>query len=199
MALGDFCIINKIELIPLYLNSIHIAQPMDVTLFRPLKDAWRKAVSNWRIQNNGRAVGKPNFAPVLKLTLESIDTHSISKRGFTSCELASLSAEAIDYTKLLNTGHAVQQENTTAAISIVKNKNKDHECTLKFIESSIDMNALQLFIITEDRDEEWHGEEKYKELFSIWLKCRKLLKSDLPDMETKNHSSVQLKEFYFNI
>lgn len=151
MALGDFCIINKIELIPLYLNSIHIAQPMDVTLFRPLKDAWRKAVSNWRIQNNGRAVGKPNFAPVLKLTLESIDTHSISKRGFTSCELASLSAEAIDYTKLLNTGHAVQQENTTAAISIVKNKNKDHECTLKFIESSIDMNALQLFIITEDR------------------------------------------------
>lgn len=35
LALSDFCVQNKIELIALYPNATHLLQPMDVSIFRP--------------------------------------------------------------------------------------------------------------------------------------------------------------------
>ncbi|KYN00251.1 hypothetical protein ALC62_08986 [Cyphomyrmex costatus] len=85
MTLSDFC---RIELISLYPNSTHITQPMDVTLFRPLKNAWKKTVCNWRVQNDGKAMQKSEFASLLKIAIESINTEKILSNGFTCCGLA---------------------------------------------------------------------------------------------------------------
>lgn len=124
--------------------------------------------------------------------------------GFTCCGLAPLSAEAINYEKLLNTNRTTQHENINQEGSTTENK--EYKCTLKFIENSVDMDTLQLFMIAENRDEEWHGEEKYRELFTIWLKCRRLVKYNSTPMNIENDSSISkissvklLKEFYFNI
>ncbi|KAJ8971663.1 hypothetical protein NQ314_000588 [Rhamnusium bicolor] len=42
MELSNFCVENQIELIALYPNATHILQPLDVSVFHPLKNGWKK-------------------------------------------------------------------------------------------------------------------------------------------------------------
>ncbi|XP_046145944.1 MFS-type transporter clz9-like [Osmia bicornis bicornis] len=174
MALSDFCVEHEIEIISLYPNSTHITQPMDVALFRPLKEAWKKAVTDWRMQNGGKAVKKQNFAPVLQTALHSLNVKNILTQGFIACGLAPLSADAVNYEKLLNHDQLLQQKNLTNMNSSTSSHN-NYECTLTFIEDYIDDKTVQLFKVAEGRDGKWYGEEKYEVLFSIWLECRKLM------------------------
>lgn len=44
LALSNFCVAHQIELIALYPNATHLLQPMDVSLFRPLKLNWSKVI-----------------------------------------------------------------------------------------------------------------------------------------------------------
>ena len=111
MALSNFCVEHEIELISLYPNSTHITQPMDVALFRLLKETWKKAVTDWRMENGGIAIAKQNFAPILQTALQSLNLADILSHGFTAYGLAPLSVDAIHYAKLLNHNLVLQQNN----------------------------------------------------------------------------------------
>jgi len=77
MTLSDFCIAHKIELILLYPQC---------TLHNPWLyfDLWRKkAVCNWRIENDNMTVKKSDFAPLLEIVIESINTEKSLSNGFT--------------------------------------------------------------------------------------------------------------------
>jgi len=168
MALSDFCIAHDIELIALYPNATHLLQPMDVSLFRPLKAAWRNTVSEWRMQNSGLAMKKHNFALLLKKALDSIDTVNILKNGFRACGLCPFSPNAVDYNKLINktdNDKSNEKENE-------ENISPLEEQSLKFIEKNINANTLVDFELCKD-SEIWAGVEKDKSLFYLWLKLKK--------------------------
>ncbi|CAH2097239.1 unnamed protein product [Euphydryas editha] len=99
LHLSNFCSENGIEIIALYPNSTHILQPMDIAVFRPLKLFYRKAVVDWKMQNNGNKLKKEDFAPVLKIALESITVDCI-KNGFRGGGLHPFGPEYIDYSKM---------------------------------------------------------------------------------------------------
>lgn len=42
---------HGIILVALYPNATHLLQPMDVAVFRTLKEGWKKKVQEWRIKN----------------------------------------------------------------------------------------------------------------------------------------------------
>lgn len=48
---SQFCDKNGIILVALYPNATHLLQPMDVAVFRTLKENWKKKVHEWRIKN----------------------------------------------------------------------------------------------------------------------------------------------------
>lgn len=48
--LSEFCFKNQIELITLHLNSTHVIQPIDQSMFAPLKLAWKKQVNLNRLE-----------------------------------------------------------------------------------------------------------------------------------------------------
>jgi hypothetical protein len=54
--LGEFCKNNIIILICLFPNTIHILQPLDVTVFAPLKSKWKSTIRQWRLDHD--MVGK---------------------------------------------------------------------------------------------------------------------------------------------
>ncbi|KAJ8895068.1 hypothetical protein PR048_000393 [Dryococelus australis] len=51
LNLSEFCLENGIHLLALYPNPTYLMQPMDVSVFRPLKAYWKKEVYTWRLQN----------------------------------------------------------------------------------------------------------------------------------------------------
>lgn len=52
-TLRIFCSENGIILMALYRQFTHILKPMDVSVFHPLKSAWRNGMHRWRIEHNG--------------------------------------------------------------------------------------------------------------------------------------------------
>lgn len=57
---------KQIILIALYPNATHIYQPMDVSVFRPLKVGWLKGVEDWRFEHDNAKLKRECFAPLLK-------------------------------------------------------------------------------------------------------------------------------------
>lgn len=51
MHTSKFCQENGIILIALLPNATHLLQPMDVAIFRVLKEGWKKSVHQWRINH----------------------------------------------------------------------------------------------------------------------------------------------------
>ncbi|XP_072394966.1 uncharacterized protein [Diabrotica undecimpunctata] len=60
----------QIEVIALYPNATRILQPCDVSIFRPLKEAWRQSVREWEEQHPGGVVNKVVFASILEQAIK---------------------------------------------------------------------------------------------------------------------------------
>uniref|UniRef100_A0A182PX43 HTH CENPB-type domain-containing protein n=1 Tax=Anopheles epiroticus TaxID=199890 RepID=A0A182PX43_9DIPT len=102
IEVADICKSLGIILIALYHNTIHITQPADVAVFKPLKDAWRVSLEQWRFENASQSFTLNYFGEMLqKALLIGIKSASI-KNGFRVCGLHPFTAEAVDYTKCLN-------------------------------------------------------------------------------------------------
>ncbi len=50
-------------------NSTHLTQPLDVSVFRPLKQSWRAVLEEWKLKNKG-VMQKPIFPYLLKSSIE---------------------------------------------------------------------------------------------------------------------------------
>lgn len=164
MALSDFCVKNKIELIALYPNATHILQPMDVSVFRTLKRAYEKAVQEWRNKNNLKLLTRYDFAGVVKAALDSLDTKRILANGFRACGLHPFNPDAPAYNKLFN--------NTLPTISETPQSPPNPPSV--FIERFIDPIALQFFKSNND-NEVFNGPIEYKELYKAWLLNKRLV------------------------
>lgn len=59
---------------------------MDVAVFRPLKELWRKTVRKYRMQNDGKKINIEDFTPLFQKTLRLIFAKTLSV-SFTACSL----------------------------------------------------------------------------------------------------------------
>ncbi|CAD6216234.1 GSCOCG00011304001-RA-CDS [Cotesia congregata] len=160
MAVSDFCREKQIVLIALHPNATHILQPLDVAFFHPLKVAWRKVVTDWRMNNNGNKITKENFTTLLKSAVDTLDIRSIMKNAFKTTGLHPFSADAINYNKLRNKTKGNEEQDNASPQS------EDHHA-LTAMEKYIDPVTLRKFEEVDD-DEEWDGDLKDSSLFMVW-------------------------------
>lgn len=69
---------NNIDMIFLPPNSTHLAQPLDLSFFRPLKIAWREILLKWK-KGEGRkksSIPKSTFPTLLKRLIDAIEPNS---------------------------------------------------------------------------------------------------------------------------
>lgn len=98
---ADLCLDLGIILIVLYPNTTRITQPADVAIFKPLKNAWKAAVSEWQDRNNGEMFTLNHFAVVLQEAMKrGIVANSIIN-GFKACGLQPFDPDSIDYSKCI--------------------------------------------------------------------------------------------------
>ena len=62
LPLLKFCKEKSIELVALFPNSPHIIQPLDVAFFHPLKDAYKKSIREYKVDNNTVNIKKKCFS-----------------------------------------------------------------------------------------------------------------------------------------
>lgn len=68
------CEQNEIDFVCLPKSSTHLTQPLDVGFFRPLKQAWRNELNDWKNQNSRlNAIPKSSFPSLLRKTLDVMD------------------------------------------------------------------------------------------------------------------------------
>ncbi|KAJ8945178.1 hypothetical protein NQ314_009310 [Rhamnusium bicolor] len=68
--LSRFCKEKMIILVCLLPSTTHILQPLDVSVFFPLKNRWIKEVALWRFQHDGKEIRKKNV--VLTITMKDL-------------------------------------------------------------------------------------------------------------------------------
>lgn len=85
------CEANEIKFTFLPANSTHFTQPLDVSLFRPMKGQWRQVLeaSKTKKSAGNQAFEKQHFPRLLRATLEGME-HTLAKdiiAGFIKCGL----------------------------------------------------------------------------------------------------------------
>ncbi|XP_008558637.1 uncharacterized protein LOC103579109 [Microplitis demolitor] len=170
--LTKFCREKNIELIALYPNATHILQPMDVAIFRPLKAAWSTEVRDWRMEHNGEALKRQNFAPLLEKSLATLDINEILQNEFKSTGLHPFSADAITYTKFFES----EPESTAEIVpAIIYDETTEH---LRFIESHIEDELLEQFK-AQEKSAQWNGKLEDTSLFLFWQKIKQMTSRDI--------------------
>ncbi|KAG5864941.1 hypothetical protein JTB14_004536 [Gonioctena quinquepunctata] len=70
----------------------------DISISRPLKNAWKNRIQWWRIVNNGEKLQREDVAGQLEISLLEVIT---DKNGFESCGLFPFDVNNVDFSKLL--------------------------------------------------------------------------------------------------
>ena len=76
-------------------HSSHITQPLDVGFYGPLKQAWKKAVTNYAVDHVGKSVTKQTFAQIFKEAWENTVKVSTIINSFRAAGIYPISFTAI--------------------------------------------------------------------------------------------------------
>lgn len=174
--LSKFCNEHKIILVALYPNATHILQPLDVAVFKPVKQNWARAVHDWRKSRNNTQLTKYNFAPILKKVMDESLKKETIENGFRKCGLIPWNPDAIDFTK-------TDIMHSEAIESRPRPERKSHptadpydEKFLNNLESLISADTLALFKQTYDKfTPVWMGKPSSQDVYVVWKKVKDVL------------------------
>ncbi|XP_076666524.1 uncharacterized protein LOC143368051 [Andrena cerasifolii] len=159
--LSAFCHDHHIILVALPPNTTHLMQPMDVTMFSPLKAHWRKEVNAYRIENHVLSVAKHDFAVLLANVFTKMDLKTILSNGFSACGLHPFVIDKLDLSKVF-----------------IRSKNNDSETTtnqepslIESFEKYIDPDTLKQFRACGEV-EKWEGQTDDTNLYRVWKSMR---------------------------
>ena len=90
----ELCRLNDVEFVCLPPNSTHVLQPLDVAVYGPLKNHWRKILRELlKREPDAKALNKPKFPGLLKRLTESLDSKSLLQKGFDKCGIFPISCD----------------------------------------------------------------------------------------------------------
>ena len=93
---------NNVILFCFPLHNSHILQPLDVSVFGPLKQFWNKSLINFKGKYSV-TMTRANFFPVFDEAFEKAKGRPNNvKSGFRKCGIIPFTPDAIDYSKLIN-------------------------------------------------------------------------------------------------
>ena len=175
-----FCMEHKIILITLHPNCTHILQPLDVSVFKPLKSEYVKVAEKYKIENNQLSVQKEDIANLSYKTLNNLNVKDIFRNGFQRCGLCPFNVNAVDYSKVIT----LKRRN----VETIEQYSEQYKNALECIEKNITQDTLDSF--KKQKSKNWTGKIEDKNLFELWSK---LTKTNCDETEIDN--IVQEVEF----
>ncbi|XP_066590532.1 uncharacterized protein [Prorops nasuta] len=173
IPLVKFCRENRIELIALFPNATHILQPLDIALFHPFKDLWRKTVLKWKAENNQSRLKKEHVSKVLAETLACFTNEKkIIQGGFQAAGLMPFNPNAIEYNilnkkKKKKVKKQEDEPESQQAVTVAQTETKSQH--MQNLEQNLPHELLQAFREAEQIGF-WTRDVENIGLFNYWFK-----------------------------
>lgn len=120
-------VLNNIKFIMLPTNSTHLTQPLDVSVFHPLKVCWRRILEQWRIQSrHSGCIPKTQLPGLLARLWKKLNGDHLmsgfSKAGIYPCDRTKVLQEIPEHAPIIDTllCNSLLEEKIKAAYSIAK-------------------------------------------------------------------------------
>lgn len=166
MELSDLCRRNKIILIALLPNATHILQPLDVSVFGPMKTKWKTITRQWRVDHDGVELSKQNIPAALNTFLSDTKMAANIMAGFRATGLCPFDPNHIDYSKII-------QREIPQSVEMPNDFDIPINIHLHFIEQNIDHVLLFQFKEVFERNGEWDGSIESSKMFEFWRQIRR--------------------------
>lgn len=101
LPVSEFCRNHNIILYCFPAHASHILQPLDVTVFGPLKKMWNDAIDEFQAKYK-TSVTKHSFFQVFDQPWKKATEKKHSVSGFNACGLVPFNPDNVDYRKVLN-------------------------------------------------------------------------------------------------
>lgn len=179
--LSVYCAKYQIILIALPPNCTHVLQPMDVAVFKPVKQEWSSIVHKWRMSHYHESLTKFNFALLFKEALDTVMKPDTLKNGFKRCGLSPFDVTAVDFSKVDVFNNVVPKKPIAGnQIPTQPSCTNERENSLKFLESFIPPDLLEQFQETYERFTPiWNGVESAQDLYVVWKKVKDSLQTNV--------------------
>ena len=96
---SNICSQYGIVLVALHRNSTCMLQPAEVSVFKQLKDGWKKTLQQWRFNNYPEQVIRITFSPILNEVLKKRATAGIIKNRFHAIGIYPFCVINVDFDK----------------------------------------------------------------------------------------------------
>lgn len=171
MELSEFCADKRILLYCLPPNATHILQPCDTTIFRPLKNAWKKEVRVHK-QQTSKSVTKAVFPKLFKKAFDAAIKSETIKNGFRSCGLFPFNPNAVDYNKCISKRREdIQREhNPEEELNDNRPTTEEYMIAKKVIEYEMGTQKIEVFK-NELKNNTLSISLDDMNLFEIWKVC----------------------------
>ncbi|KAL5493432.1 hypothetical protein EMCRGX_G014613 [Ephydatia muelleri] len=173
---------KRILLVALYPNSTHLLQPLDVSVFKSLKNLWTTAKNLWKASNPLANISKKVFPNVFKKAVDQVSIATVVN-GFRKTGLYPLDPEQVDYSKCVK-DQQVREIEDAEEFTI-------DDCGLlhlrtgrRFLEERIGHDKLQMF--ESQYGGEWLGDVEDTSLFLLWSKLQDDIRSSEHDLSSEN-------------
>lgn len=168
---SQFCESKGIILVALYPNATHLMQPMDVAVFKSLKEGWKEKIHQWRVDNilqeQPTLLKKKDFAKLLQDVIKENVTESVLSNAFRKCGLHPWNPQAIEVPGKVS---KEKNDNESAQLRV-----KYLKGGLSFLNEIIDADKLNAFQLS---SETWSGNPLDTSLFNLW----KTVKTELQEL-----------------
>lgn len=102
VAVSEFCSENNIILYCFPPHASHILQPLDVSVFGPLKKHWNESITNFQRQYRGLRMTRCHFFKVFHAAwIKAIGAPENVIKGFRKCGLVPFDACVVDFDRLI--------------------------------------------------------------------------------------------------
>ena len=145
MAVHRICREHNIILYQLPSHSSHIVQPLDLTTFKSLKEAWYRAVRQYRFETC-EVVGKREFSRVFKKAWDLGTKANVVASGFRAAGIFPWDPDHFDRTKTIpsRTTQTVTSESPTTDVDTTELQIQTETVTSEAPTTDVDTTELQV-------------------------------------------------------
>ena len=185
LAVSDFCRDNGIILYCFPAHSSHILQPLDISVFGPLKKEWNKQIELFKRDFN-MALTKTNFFKVFDHAWKASTKAENAIAGFRSAGLLPFNANNVDYRKVMDHNAVSKWEQTSSSVKRSEGEKVGIAICLSIFEDLVSEDDVRQF---HTRIEEGYNvtvHSFYGKLFTLYKRMREALNGDTTTHDTTN-------------